>query len=119
MSPGERVPSIPRRMPMMADTNKVPPTAAESTARVFQVYRTAAQQPNLALRVALLVFLVVIGLPILALLLFAIFAAALVFMLLSLVTICINGTKRIFSGSSDGRENVRVINRSSGDQTGS
>ncbi len=102
----------------MAETRRVRPTAAESTARVFQVYRSAAQQPNLALRVALLVFLVVIGLPILILILVAILAATVVFMLLSLVTVCVDGVRRLFSNTSDGRENVRVIDRSTGDDRG-
>ncbi len=86
--------------------------------RMGSVWRLAASRPGWPLRIALLTFLLVLGLPIILLALVAILLAAAVFAVLALAhrTIeRIRGRGRIrgwgLLGRRDGRENVRVIER--------
>ncbi len=66
-----------------------------------------AYRPPLALRVAVLTFLVIVGLPLLLLFGFAAAVAALVFGGLALLTVARRRIKAALPGN-DGRENVRV-----------
>jgi len=78
--------------------------------RMAQAFQMAQGQPNWAVRLAVLTFLLVVGIPILLLLLIAGLAAFLVFMVLS----GFNWFLNLFQGSSrqnQGRRNVKVINR--------
>ena len=75
-----------------------------------QAFQVARGQPNWALRLAVLTFLLVVGVPILLLLMIAGLAGFLVFMVLSGVNWILN----LFQGGKkpdDGRRNVKVINR--------
>ncbi|MAT80075.1 MAG: hypothetical protein CMJ29_00330 [Phycisphaerae bacterium] len=78
--------------------------------RMAQAFQAAQGQPNWVVRIVVLTFLLVIGIPILLLLLVAGLAAAMVFMVLS----TINWIMVRLGGSTpkdDGRRNVRVIKR--------
>ncbi len=66
-----------------------------------------ARRPSLAMRVAVLTFLVIIGLPVLILFGFAAATAAVVFGGLALLTAARRRIKAALPGD-DGRENVRV-----------
>ncbi len=66
-----------------------------------------ARRPSLAMRVAVLTFLVIVGLPVLILFGFAAAAAAVVFGGLALLTAARRRIKAALPGD-DGRENVRV-----------
>ncbi len=86
--------------------------------RMGSVWRLAASQPGWPLRIALLTFLLVLGLPIILLALVAILLAAAVFAVLALAHGTIErirrrgrGQGRGLLGRRDGRENVRVIQR--------
>ncbi len=75
-----------------------------------QAFQVARGQPNWAVRLAVLTFLLVVGIPILVLLMVAGLAAFLVF----IVLLAINSFLNLFKGSSkrnDGRRNVRIIDR--------
>ncbi|MDG2423396.1 MAG: hypothetical protein P8M22_05400 [Phycisphaerales bacterium] len=74
-----------------------------------EAFQAARGQPNWAVRIAVLTFLLVVGIPILLLLLVAGLAAAVVFMILSTINyvlVRLGGKQR-----DDGRRNVRVIKR--------
>ncbi len=80
------------------------------------MWRLAASRPGWPLRIALLTFLLVLGLPIILLALVAILLAAAVFAVLALAHRTIDrirgwGQGRGLLGRRDGRENVRVIER--------
>ena len=88
--------------------------------RMGSVWRLAASRPGWPLRIALLTFLLVLGLPIILLGLVAILLATAVFAVLALAHRTIErirglGRGRIrgrgLLGRRDGRENVRVIQR--------
>jgi hypothetical protein len=82
----------------------------EGRERVMRGYRWAATRPGWVARAAALAFLIVVGLPILALVFLAILAAAVVFGVLAgadALLRALRGPKRV----EDGRENVRVIDR--------
>ncbi len=80
--------------------------------RVGSVWRLAASQPGWPLRIALLTFLLVLGLPIILLTVVAILLAAAVFAVLALAHRTIERIRgRGLLGRRDGRENVRVIQR--------
>ena len=82
-------------------------------------WRYAGAQPSFALRAAVLVFLIVIGLPLLLLLLLAFLVGAVVFGVLALfgsIGAAFRGVRQGGGpsggvGANDGRENVRVIDR--------
>ncbi len=78
--------------------------------RMAQAFQMARGQPNWAVRLAVLTFLLVVGIPILLLLMTAGLAAFVVFMIIS----GFNWLLNLFQGGSkqdDGRRNVKVINR--------
>lgn len=78
--------------------------------RAGTVLRMVQSQPGWITRLAALVVLIVIGLPIFLLVMVALFAGAFVFAMLALI----NGLAMKIRGGlprSDGRENVRVIQR--------
>jgi uncharacterized membrane protein HdeD (DUF308 family) len=78
--------------------------------RAGAVLRMVQSQPGWITRLAALVIVIVIGLPIFLLVTFALFAGAFVFAVLALV----NGLAMKIRGGlrrQDGRENVRVIQR--------
>jgi len=78
--------------------------------RMAQAFQAAQGQPNWVVRLAILTFLLIIGIPILLLLMAAGLAAALVFMVLSAINwvmVRLGGAK----SKDDGRRNVRVIKR--------
>ncbi len=82
--------------------------------RMGSVWRLAASRPGWPLRIALLTFLLVLGLPIILLALVAILLASAVFAVLALAHRTIErfqGRGRGLLGRRDGRENVRVIER--------
>lgn len=78
--------------------------------RMAQAFQVARGQPNWAVRLAVLTFLLVVGIPILLLLMAAGIAAFLVFMILSGLNWFLNLFK-VRSKQDDGRRNVKVINR--------
>jgi len=73
--------------------------------------RFAASQPSWVTRFAVMAFLIVIGIPILLLILLATIAGAVVFTVLALVAAGLARLRNLGSGRSEGRENVRVIQR--------
>ncbi|MCH7547091.1 MAG: hypothetical protein IID30_11895 [Planctomycetes bacterium] len=83
--------------------------------RASALWQTAATQPNWVSRFALMTFIIVIGLPIFLLVIFAIFAATFVFAMLAGVNYCLYKIRGALP-HSDGRKNVRVIRRDD-DQT--
>ena len=78
--------------------------------RAAAAWQTAASQPSWVARAALLVFLIVVGLPLLALFLVALFLATIVFAVLAGVNFVLLKIRGILP-RNDGRENVRVIQR--------
>ena len=89
---------------------RIPGLTPEQRQRAARGYQWVASQPSWIVRLALVIFLLVVGLPILLLIGLAIFAATIVFTgfaLVNLALVRLRGTlpKR------DGRSNVRVIRR--------
>ena len=78
--------------------------------RAAAAWQTAASQPSWVARAALVVFLIVIGLPLMLLFLLALLLAVIVFTALAGVNFIIAKVRGILP-RSDGRENVRVIQR--------
>ena len=88
--------------------------AEGSRGRVRSAFHVVHGQPGWVTRAALLVFLLVIGLPIIVLILLAFMLAAVVFGVLALVNAVVSRVRGGSPGSlapSEGRENVRVIVR--------
>lgn len=80
---------------------------AQSTSRIWQ---TAVSQPGWISRIALLTFLIVVGLPLMLLVLIALLFAVIVFTILAMF----HGVWLRLRGAishQDGRENVRIIRR--------
>ncbi len=78
--------------------------------RVASMWQTAARQPSWVSRVALLTFIVVIGVPIFILVALALIAATFVFAILIGVNWVLSKFKRALP-VRDGRQNVRVSER--------
>ncbi len=87
---------------------------AEQSSRAAAMWRAAAAQPGWITRVALLTFLLVVGLPSLLLLILAVVFAAVVFGVLALVNTTLVRLRAALP-RRDGRSNVRVIRRSDPD----
>ncbi len=83
---------------------------AEQSSRAAAMWRAAASQPGWITRVALLTFLLVVGLPSLLLLILAVVFAAVVFGVLALVNAALVRLRGALP-QRDGRSNVRVIRR--------
>jgi uncharacterized membrane protein required for colicin V production len=81
--------------------------------RAGAAWQTVSAQPGWIVRTTSLVFLLVIGVPILVLLVLAILAALVVFSILWGVNRLLGGLRGILP-RRDGRENVRVIRRIDG-----
>lgn len=79
--------------------------------RVANAYRFVSSQPSWLSRTALLVFLLVVGLPLFLLFLFALLLALAAFIVLAGANALIQSVKRLFGGGNEGRSNVRVITR--------
>ena len=80
------------------------------SARAAEAFRRINRQPSWVTRTAALVFLLIIGLPILLLLALATIAATVVFGILGLVN-ALPSMFRTRRKSDAGRKNVRIINR--------
>lgn len=78
--------------------------------RMAEAFQAARGQPNWAVRIAVLTFLLIVGIPILLLLLVAGLAAAVVFAILSTLNWIFSGF-RSTKPTDDGRRNVRIIDR--------
>jgi len=94
----------------MVNVSRFRSYTAEQSSRVASVWRSAAAQPGWVTRVALLTFLLVVGLPILLLLVLAVVFAAAVFGVLALVNAALVRLRGALP-QRDGRSNVRVIRR--------
>ncbi|HRP63869.1 MAG TPA: hypothetical protein PK400_11285 [Phycisphaerales bacterium] len=84
--------------------------AQEGAGRAGAAWRTVASQPSWITRIALMAFLIIVGLPILLLLLFALLVATIVFVILALINAVLVRLRGAMP-RNDGRENVRVIRR--------
>ena len=94
---------------MMMDPPKIR-FVGQGSEQFANVFQAVNRQPNWVLRIALLVFLLVIGIPIFLLLLVAFLAAIIVFTVLAFVNMLL-GPLRGGRSKPDGRKNVRVIER--------
>lgn len=83
---------------------------APGSSQFTNVFRQVNRQPNWAIKVAALVFLLIVGIPILALLVIATITATVVFAVIALGNALLNKCRSIGKGDA-GRKNVRVINR--------
>ncbi len=79
--------------------------------RAAATYRFVRAQPGWVSRLAILAFLIVIGLPILFLVMLAIATAVVVFGMLALINALVVKARGVMTSRHDGRENVRVIRR--------
>jgi hypothetical protein len=84
--------------------------SAAQAHRARSVFRTISAQPNWIFRLAGLAFILVLGLPIVALSVLAVFAAIVVFSILAAVNILMTRLRWVLP-RNDGRSNVRVIRR--------
>ncbi len=106
----------------MLRVTRITTHAADQSRYAAGVWRAAASQPGWITRIALMTFLLVVGLPILLLVMAAILIAAVVFAGLALlngVVARVRGMRggRGALGRRDGRANVRVIRRSDSEPT--
>ncbi len=85
--------------------------AVSSFDRAGGTFRFAARQPSWIARATLIAFLLVIGAPILLVLLLALLVGVVVFGVLAGVNRVVTGVRGVMP-RDDGRENVRVIQRS-------
>jgi len=83
----------------------------DGSERVRSAWQYAAHQPSWIARLALMVFLFVLMLPIVALLLLAFLAAAVVFLGLAIAHAVVRVVRSVLPGTGDGRDNVRVVRR--------
>ena len=89
---------------------RIPRITPEQRDRAARSYRWVASQPSWIVRLALLIFLLIVGLPILILVGLAIFAATIVFTGFALMNVALIRLRGILP-KRDGRSNVRVIKR--------
>lgn len=82
--------------------------ATEGTRRATVTWQTLSAQPSWVVRATIAVFVIVIAIPACLLLLFALVAAAAVFLVLWTVARIAVGFRRLWP-RADGRRNVRVI----------
>lgn len=82
--------------------------------RAGAAWQTVNTQPSWIVKTTVLVFLLVIGVPILLLLMFAFVAAALIFAVLWALNALFGAFRGMLPRRGDGRENVRVIRRIDG-----
>lgn len=96
--------------PHMQNAERISQMFSQHAQRAAHGYRAVQAQPNWVTRIALLTFVIVIGVPIAILVLFALFAAVAVFFVLALFATLVAKVRGSFPGD-DGRSNVRVIQR--------
>ncbi len=89
---------------------RIPTVTAEQRERAVRGYRWLVSQPSWVVRLALVVFLLLVGLPLLLLAVVAVIAATIVFTSLALINAGV-AKLRGFLPKRDGRSNVRVIKR--------
>ena len=89
---------------------RIPTVTAAQRERAVRGYRWLTSQPSWVIRLALVVFLLLVGLPLLLLAVVAVIAATNVFTGLALITAGV-AKLRGFLPKRDGRSNVRVIKR--------
>ncbi len=82
--------------------------AGQGTRRATVAWQTLNAQPSWITRITIAVFVIVIAIPAIAMLVFALVAASLVFLVLWGVARIARAFHRVFP-ADDGRENVRVI----------
>ena len=95
----------------MAQWTRISSFATDGSGRAVAAYRQFRGQLSWITRAALLVFLLVIGLPIVLLILLAFLLAVVVFGTLALVNAVVMRLRGMLPGGTGGRENVRVIVR--------
>lgn len=95
----------------MIRVERISTFANEGTGRAQVLFRSVAAQPSWIARIALMTFLLVIGLPILLLFLLALLAGVLIFSVLAVANAIVLRVRGLLGRRSDGRENVRVIQR--------
>jgi len=89
---------------------RIPTMTAAQRERAVRGYRWLTSQPSWVVRLVLLTFVLVVGLPLLLLAVVAVIAATIVFTGLALINAGV-AKLRGFLPKRDGRSNVRVINR--------
>ncbi len=89
---------------------RIPTVTAEQRERAVRGYRWLTSQPSWVVRLALLIFILVVGVPLLLLAIVAVLAAIIVFTGLALINAGV-AKLRGFLPKRDGRSNVRVIKR--------
>ena len=89
---------------------RIPAISAAQRQRAARGYRWLTSQPSWVVRLALVIFILVVGLPLLLIAIVAVIAATIVFTGLALINA---GVARLrgFLPKRDGRSNVRVIRR--------
>ncbi len=94
----------------MIRIDRISTFSSEGAQRAASAWQTASRQPSWITRATLLVFLVVVGLPLLMLFLLALCAATIVFGVLAGVNFILLKIRGVLP-RNDGRKNVRVIER--------
>ncbi len=89
---------------------RIPAITAAQRQRAARGYHWLTSQPSWVVRLALVMFLLVVGLPLLLLAIVAVIAATIVFTGLALINASV-ARLRGFLPKRDGRSNVRVIRR--------
>ena len=89
---------------------RIPTVSAEQRQRAVRGYRWLTSQPSWVIRLALVIFVLVVGLPLLLLAVVAVIAATIVFTGLALINAA-GARLRGLLPKRDGRSNVRVIKR--------
>jgi uncharacterized membrane protein HdeD (DUF308 family) len=77
---------------------------------VRTAWHTVQSQPSWIVRATTMAFLIIVGIPILLVVLLALFVSTVVFLVLAGCARLIGGVRRVLP-ADDGRENVRVIRR--------
>ncbi len=89
---------------------RIPTMTAAQRERAVRGYRWLTSQPSWVVRLVLLTFVLVVGLPLLLLAIVAVIAATIMFTGLALINAGV-AKLRGFLPKRDGRSNVRVIKR--------
>ncbi len=89
---------------------RIPNLTAAQRDRAVRGYRWLTSQPSWVVRLALVVFILLVGLPLLLLAIVAVIAATIVFTALALINAGVAKLRGLLP-KRDGRSNVRVIKR--------
>lgn len=87
------------------------PLTGDGTRRVSAAWQSVNRQPSWIVRAALLAFFLVVAVPFLLLLLFALLAATVLFMFLWAGNAILGAFRGVLPSNREGRKNVRVIER--------